>query len=325
MEIQDSVFPLLDDYVATTDVKEAFTAVDVAILVGGFPRLAGMERKDLLARNSPIFISQGNALSQYSNPNVKVLVVANPANTNCLVAVQNAPNIQKQNFSCLTRLDMNRAKYQLAARLSVSSNDLRNVIIWGNHSNTLYPDYAHAELISGNQATSVQKLSNSDKLTQDWTEKTFIPVVQQRGAKVIEQRGFGSALSAAWAIGDHLRSWLVTGTQQGEHVSMGVVSKGEYGITKDLVYSYPVSCQGGNYKVIEGLDISNFAREQMKKTEKELLEEEKQMIASMTKEELAKAAAIAKTAAVRRKKVALSVASVAVASIAVALNFKRRA
>jgi len=323
MEIQDSVFPLLDDYVATTDLKEAFTGVDVAILVGGFPRLAGMERKDLLARNSPIFISQGNALSQYSNPNVKVLVVANPANTNCLVAIQNAPNIPKQNFSCLTRLDMNRAKYQLAARLSVSSNDLRNVIIWGNHSNTLYPDYAHAEFLSGNQATPVQKLSNSDKLTQEWTEKTFIPVVQQRGAKVIEQRGFGSALSAAWAVGDHLRSWLVTGTQQGEHVSMGIFSKGEYGVSKDIVYSFPVSCQGGNYKVIEGLDVSVFCREQMKKTEKELLEE-KQMIATMTKEELAKQAVVAKTAAVRRKKVALSVASVAVASIAVALNLKRR-
>jgi len=281
-----------------------------------------MERKDLLARNSPIFISQGEALSKYSNPNVKVLVVANPANTNCLVAIQNSPNIPKQNFSCLTRLDMNRAKYQLAARLSVSSNDLRNVIIWGNHSNTLYPDYAHAEHVTGNRATPVTKVPNGDKLTQEWTETTFIPVVQQRGAKVIEQRGFGSAMSAAWAVGDHLRSWLVTGTQPGEHVSMGIVSNGEYGIAKDLVYSFPVSCQGGGYKVIEGLEISDFARTQVKKTEKELLEE-RQMIASMSKEELAKQAVVSQLATVRRKKVALSVASVAVASVAVAL-FKRR-
>jgi len=275
MEIQDSVFPLLDGYISTTDLKEAFTGVDVAILVGGFPRLAGMERKDLLAKNSPIFISQGEALSKYSNPNVKVLVVANPANTNCLVAIQNALNTPKENFSCLTRLDMNRAKYQLAARLAVSSNDIRNVIIWGNHSNTLFPDYSQAELINGNQVTPITKLPNSDKLTQEWNDKTFIPVVQLRGAKVIEQRGFGSALSAAWAIGDHLRSWLVTGTQQGEYVSMGVISNGEYGIAKDIVYSFPVSCQGGNYKIIEGLNISNFSREMMKKTEKELLEEKK--------------------------------------------------
>jgi len=319
MELQDSVFPLLDSYVSTTDLKQAFTDVDVAILVGGFPRLAGMERKDLLARNSPIFISQGEALSQYSSPNVKVLVVANPANTNCLVAIQNSSKIPKQNFSCLTRLDMNRAKYQLAARLSVSSNDIRNVIIWGNHSNTLFPDYSHAQVSS----TPIQKLSNSDQLTSEWNDKTFIPVVQQRGAKVIEQRGFGSAMSAAWAIGDHLRSWLVTGTQQGEYVSMGVISNGEYGITKDIVYSFPVTCQGGNYKIVEGLDISNFAKDQMKKTEKELLDE-KQMIASMTKEEIAKQEAKTRTEKSRRKNIALSIATVTIASLAVALKFKRK-
>lgn len=285
MEIEDCAYPLLAGVVATSDVKEAFTGVDVACLVGGFPRLKGMERSDLLAKNAAIFVEQGRALRQFASPNVKVLVVANPANSNCLVAVQNAcldaagpgKPLPTANFTCLTRLDQNRARHQLAARLGQHAHAIKNVIIWGNHSSTLFPDHAHAHVATAGAAnTPLAALTDAkEKLSAEWVDG-FVKTVQQRGAAVIEARGLSSAVSAANAIADHLRDWL-NGTVEGEFVSMGVYTEGkEYGVGKGLVYSLPLKTKaGGEWEVIKGLVQSDFAKKWCQTTEKELEEEAK--------------------------------------------------
>lgn len=271
LELEDCALSTLAGVVATTDVKEAFTGVDVAILVGAMPRREGMERADLLKANAAIFKVQGKALNDYSSKNVKVLVVGNPANTNCLIAQQSAPNLPKENFSCLTRLDHNRARSQVALRLKVGVSQVHNVVIWGNHSSTQYPDVSHGFVEGQGQKTPVRDAVKDDT----WLRGDFIKTVQQRGAAVIKMRKLSSAASAAKAIVDHVRDW-VHGTPEGDYVSMGVYSDGSYGIKEGVIYSFPVTCKGGRYHIVQGLTIDDFSREQMKKTEDELFSEREQ-------------------------------------------------
>ncbi|KAJ0066994.1 hypothetical protein NL108_006236, partial [Boleophthalmus pectinirostris] len=236
MELQDCALPLLKEIVATDKEEVAFKDLDVAILVGSMPRREGMERKDLLKANVAIFKSQGAALDKYAKKTVKVLVVGNPANTNCLIAAKSAPSIPKQNFSCLTRLDHNRARSQVAMRCGVPATQVKNVIIWGNHSSTQYPDVHHCVVnVSGKELPCFEAVKDDA-----WLKGDFIATVQQRGAAVIKARKLSSAMSAAKAICDHMRE-LWSGTPQGEFTSMGVYSTGNpYGVPDDLVYSFPV-------------------------------------------------------------------------------------
>eukprot|EP01103_Thecamoeba_quadrilineata_P009691 TRINITY_DN1950_c0_g1_i1.p1 TRINITY_DN1950_c0_g1~~TRINITY_DN1950_c0_g1_i1.p1 ORF type:complete len:287 (+),score=59.94 TRINITY_DN1950_c0_g1_i1:214-1074(+) len=254
--------------VATTNVKEAFTGVDYALLVGAFPRKDGMERKDLLKTNAAIFKEQGAALSNYSSRNVKVVVVGNPANTNAKIAQVSAPNIPKENFSALTRLDHNRARSQIALHLNTSVSNVHNVIIWGNHSSTQYPDVSHAFVSGSNGKKTVVEAVNDNNYLQD----TFITTIQQRGAAIIKARKLGSAASAAKAIVDHMHDWIF-GTPEGEFVSMGVYSDGSYGIREGLIYSFPVTTKDGRYNIVQGLSISEFSRKKMDLTARELEEE----------------------------------------------------
>ncbi|NXC14531.1 MDHC protein, partial [Corythaeola cristata] len=256
MELQDFFLPLLRD-------------LDIAILVGSMPRREGMERKDLLKANVKIFKSQGAALDKYAKKSVKVVVVGNPANTNCLIASKSAPSIPKENFSCLTRLDHNRAKSQIALKLGVTANDVKNVIIWGNHSSTQYPDVNHAKVNVKGKEVGVYEAIKDDS----WLKGDFILTVQQRGAAVIKARKLSSAMSAAKAICDHVRDiWF--GTPAGEFVSMGVISDGNsYGVPEDLLYSFPVVIKDKTWKFVEGLPINDFSREKMDLTAKELTEE----------------------------------------------------
>jgi len=263
MEIEDCAFPLVAGMVPTDDPNVAFKDADYALLVGSRPRTKGMERKDLIEANAAIFSVQGKALNDHASRKVKVLVVGNPANTNCLIAQRNAPGLDPRNFTAMTRLDHNRAVAQLAARTGKHSTDVRNVCIWGNHSATQYPDL-HAASVAGKPALSL--------IDQEWYAKTFIPTVQQRGAAVIEARGSSSAASAANAAIDHMRDWAL-GTAPGDTVSMAVYSDGSYGIEKGLIYSYPVTCSGGDWKIVQGRDVNAFSREKMQATEKELREE----------------------------------------------------
>jgi len=271
LELQDCAFPLLAGIVATVDVKTAFTDIDVALLVGAMPRRQGMERKDLLAANAKIFKEQGSALDQYAKKTVKVLVVGNPANTNALIAAQCAPSIPKENFTALTRLDHNRAQAQIALKLQektggiVSAQDVSNVTIWGNHSSTQYPDAWKATY---NSDTASKLLENDD-----WLQNEFITTVQKRGAAIIAARKFSSAMSAAKAICDHVRDWWC-GTDSKSWVSMAVWSNGNsYGIPEGIIYSFPCTCKDGKWEVVNGLDISDFSREKMDATAKELVEE----------------------------------------------------
>jgi len=273
MEIIDCSFPLIKEIIITSDVKTAFLGVEVAILVGAFPRQKGMERKDLLKKNAIIFKEQGKALNDFASRNVKVLVVGNPANTNCLIAMENAPDIPKENFTALTRLDHNRAKSQIALKLKVPVEDIHNVIIWGNHSATQYPDITYSYITNYpviGMKTNVRSLINDDH----WIQNEFISIIQQRGAEIIKARKLSSAASAANAIIDHLKDWL-TGTPEGEIVSMAVVSDGSYGIPKGLIYSFPVTCKNGKYTIIQGFPISEFSQKKMDITTNELLEEKK--------------------------------------------------
>jgi malate dehydrogenase len=263
MEIEDCAFPLVAGMVPTDDPNVAFKDADYALLVGSRPRTKGMERKDLIEANAAIFSVQGKALNDHASRKVKVLVVGNPANTNCLIAQRNAPGLDPRNFTAMTRLDHNRAVAQLAARTGKHSTDVRNVCIWGNHSATQYPDL-HAASVAGKPALSL--------IDQEWYAKTFIPTVQQRGAAVIEARGSSSAASAANAAIDHMRDWAL-GTAAGDTVSMAVYSDGSYGIEKGLIYSYPVTCSGGDWKIVQGREVNAFSREKMQATEKELREE----------------------------------------------------
>jgi len=271
MEILDCAFPLFTKVVATTDYKTAFQDVEIALLIGARPRGPGMERKDLLTANAAIFSGQGKALNDFANPNVKVLVVGNPANTNALIAMQNAPKIPRENFTAMTRLDQNRASSQIATRLGVPVTKVKNVIIWGNHSATQYPDVNHAFIANhprdGNNEPVVTAVGD-----EAWIRGEFTKTVQQRGAAIIKARGLSSAASAANAAVDHIRSWVL-GTPKGEVVSMGVISDGSYGAPKDVIYSFPCECSGGKWKIVQGLKVDEYSREKMRLTGQELLEE----------------------------------------------------
>jgi len=268
LELEDCAFPLLRGIVPTTDVRSAFADVDVAILVGAFPRAPGMQRKDLLEKNAGIFREQGQALNEVASRDVKVLVVGNPANTNALIAMSCAPRVPKENFTALTRLDQNRAVAQVAKKLNTNPCCVHNVIIWGNHSNTQYPDVQHAWVSRNDRRVDVRTAVNDDK----WLHTVFVPAVQLRGAAVINARKKSSAGSAAVAIVDHVRTWLL-GTKQGEIVSMGVASDGSYGIPPGVIYSLPVTCQAGVYKVVNNLPIEPSAVKHLRTTHEELLSE----------------------------------------------------
>jgi malate dehydrogenase len=272
LELEDCSLPLLVGVVATDQEAVAFKDIDVAILAGSMPRREGMERKDLLAANVKIFKSQGKALDTYAKKSVKVLVVGNPANTNCLIASKNAPSLPKENFSCLTRLDHNRAKGQIALKLNITSDNVKNVTIWGNHSSTQFPDVRHAQVVL--EAASGETKSALVAIQDDnWIKNEFIPLVQTRGAAILAARKLSSAMSAAKAICDHVRSWWF-GTAQDDWVSMGVVSDGSYGIEQGLVYSFPVHIDANRkWSIVQGLEIDDWARGLMDKTANELIQE----------------------------------------------------
>jgi len=267
MEMEDFASPLLAGVVSTDDPKLAFENADIAFLVGARPRGPGMERQDLLSVNAEIFSVQGRALNEAAHPGVKVLVVGNPANTNALIAAKNAPNLSTRSFSAMTRLDHNRAVSMLATRCGCSVADIRQMIIWGNHSSTQYPDLHHA-LVRGKPAL--------DGVEEDWFHGHFISAVQKRGAEVIAMRGKSSAASAANAALEHMRSWIM-GTPEDDWVSMAVYSDGSYGIAEGLMYSFPVRIRDGDYEIVQGLPIDAFSLERMRLTEKELLME-KEMV-----------------------------------------------
>ncbi|KAK1694785.1 hypothetical protein QYE76_011514 [Lolium multiflorum] len=268
MELVDAAFPLLKGVVATTDVVEACTGVNVAVMVGGFPRKEGMERKDVMSKNVSIYKSQASALEAHAAPNCKVLVVANPANTNALILKEFAPSIPEKNISCLTRLDHNRALGQISERLDVQVSDVKNVIIWGNHSSSQYPDVNHATVKTSSGEKPVRELVKDD----EWLNAGFIATVQQRGAAIIKARKLSSALSAASSACDHIRDWVL-GTPEGTFVSMGVYSDGSYGVPAGLIYSFPVTCCGGEWTIVQGLPIDEFSRKKMDATAQELSEE----------------------------------------------------
>lgn len=263
MELNDCAFPTLAGIVCTDDPNVAFEGTDYALLVGARPRGPGMERKDLLLANAAIFSVQGKALNEHASREVKVLVVGNPANTNSLIAQANAPDLPAANFTAMTRLDHNRAMSQLANKTNSHVNDIKKMIIWGNHSATQYPDISHAT-IAGQPAKAM--------VDQGWLEDDFIPTVQQRGAAIIKARGASSAASAASAAIDHIRDWA-QGTPPGDWVSMGIPSDGSYGIEAGVIYSYPVTCSGGKYEIVQGLAIDEFSRARMDATDVELREE----------------------------------------------------
>mmetsp|Transcript_31194 Transcript_31194/g.64853 ORF Transcript_31194/g.64853 Transcript_31194/m.64853 type:complete len:375 (-) Transcript_31194:1164-2288(-) len=273
MELEDSAYPCLSNVLCTADPLEAFDNADCIILVGGFPRKKGMARNDLIQANTKIFTEMGAAIDEVASPNVKVLVVANPANTNCLVALNEASNIPTKNFCALSFLDHQRAKAQIAKRLGVSTARVKNVIIWGNHSETQYPDPLTDGYCIRDDGSEIP-LASLLKNDIEWVTNDFISIVQNRGKSVIEVRGNSSALSAAMASADCLKTWLVTGTKDGETVSMAVYNdKGYYGVKKGIVFSFPCECRDGNWYVREGLDLNDFARDKLAFTEEELIEE----------------------------------------------------
>jgi malate dehydrogenase len=261
LELQDCAFPLLESTEIFDDADKAFDGVDVALLVGARPRTKGMERADLLEANGQIFTQQGKALSNGASSGVRILVVGNPANTNCLIAMNNAPDIPEERFTAMTRLDENRAVAQLAAKLAVGVEDVQDLVVWGNHSPTLFPDLFNAK-VNGERVV--------DKVDMDWYENEYIPRVGKRGAEVIDARGASSAASAANAAIDHVHDWVLGADGLR---SMAVVSRGAYGVDKGLVSSFPVRVSGGDYEVVEGLDIEDFARSKIDNTVNELREE----------------------------------------------------
>jgi malate dehydrogenase len=264
MELDDCAFPLLRGIDISDDPNAAFNGVSVALLVGARPRSKGMERSDLLEANGGIFKPQGQALNAHATSDIKVLVVGNPANTNCLIAQSNAPDIPRERFTAMTRLDHNRAIAQLAAKAAVTVADITNMTIWGNHSATQYPDIFHAKVNGQNAAEAVND--------QSWLESDFIPTVQKRGAAIIEARGASSAASAANAAIDHVHDW-VRGTPAGDWVSMAIPSDGSYGVEEGVISSFPVTCSGGDYEVVEDLNIDEFSRGRIDATVNELKEE----------------------------------------------------
>ncbi len=263
MELDDCAFPLLAGVVVTDDPAVAFKDADYALLVGARPRSKGMERKDLLEANGAIFTVQGKALNDHASRDCKILVVGNPANTNALIAMKSAPDLPKKNFTAMLRLDHNRALSQLAAKAGKPVDSIEKLIVWGNHSPTMYPDFRFAT--AGGQP--LKALINDDA----WNKDTFIPTVGKRGAAIIEARGLSSAASAANAAIDHMRDWVL-GTK-GKWVTMGIASDGSYGIPEDVIYGFPVTCDSGEYSLVGGLEIDEFSRERMKVTLDELLAE----------------------------------------------------
>ena len=263
MELDDCAFPLLEGIVCTDDPDLGFKDADYALLVGARPRGPGMERKDLLEANAAIFSVQGKAINDHASKDIKVLVVGNPANTNALITQRNAPDIDPRNFTAMMRLDHNRAKTQIAQKTGCSVNDVSNMTVWGNHSATQYPDLFNTQ-VKGKAAIGL--------VEQDWYENDFIPTVQQRGAAIIKARGASSAASAANAAIGHMRNWVL-GTDGDDWVSMGVYSDGSYGITEGLIYSFPCRCSDGQWSIVQGLDVSDFSRERMDATQRELTEE----------------------------------------------------
>lgn len=261
MELDDCAFPLLQGVTYTDDANVAFKDTDYALLVGSRPRGPGMERKDLLEANAAIFSAQGKALNDNASPAVKVLVVGNPANTNALIAQCNAPDLDPRNFTAMTRLDHNRAMAQLAAKAGKHVSDVEGLCIWGNHSATQYPDI-HRASVAGEAAMGM--------VDMDWYTSDFIPTVQQRGAAIIEARGASSAASAANAAIDHMRDWVLGSDAV---LSMGVYSDGSYGIAEGLIYSFPVTCSGGDWSIVQGVEVNAFSEEKMRATEAELAEE----------------------------------------------------
>jgi malate dehydrogenase len=264
MELDDCAFPLLHGVVQTDDAHAAFDGVNVALLVGSRPRTKGMERKDLLEANGAIFTVQGKALAAGAASDVRILVVGNPANTNCLIAMNNASDIGHDRFTAMTRLDHNRAKAQVAAKTGVPVADVSRITIWGNHSATQYPDVFHAQVGGKNAADVIGD--------RDWIEKTFIPTVQQRGAAIIEARGSSSAASAANAAVDHVRDWML-GSPANDWVSMAVCSDGSYGVAEGLISGFPVTTKGGTYEIVQGLELDAFSRERVDASVAELQEE----------------------------------------------------
>ncbi|ADW18893.1 malate dehydrogenase (NAD) [Desulfobulbus propionicus DSM 2032] len=263
MELNDCAFPLVAGVIATDDPNVAFKDIDFALLVGSRPRGPGMERSDLLNANGAIFTVQGKALSDNAKPNVRVLVVGNPANTNALICLKNAPKLNPRNVTAMMRLDHNRAMSQIAEKTGTHSTKVEKVVVWGNHSSTQYPDISYATA----DGKAVKSL-----VTDEWNKNEFIPTVQQRGAAIIKARGASSAASAASAAVDHMRNWALG--SNGQWVSMGVYSKGNpYGVDQDLIFAFPITCENGEWKIVEGLEISDYSREMIKKTEAELQSE----------------------------------------------------
>ncbi len=263
MELDDCAFPLLQGVVATDDAAEAFKGADIALMVGAKPRGPGMERADLLKDNGKIFSTLGKVVNDVANKDIKILVVGNPANTNAYILAKNAPNINQRNITAMTRLDHNRALHQLAEKTDNTVSDVQRMIIWGNHSTTQVPDISHAT-VSGSNALS--------QVDENWWKDDFMPMVGKRGAAVIAARGSSSAASAANGVIDHMRDWVL-GSDEGDYVSMAVPSDGSYGIAKGLIYSYPVVCKDGDYEIVQGLEISDFIRNEMKQSEDELKSE----------------------------------------------------
>jgi len=263
MELDDCAFETLAGIVATDDPNVAFKDCDYGLLVGARPRGPGMERKDLLQANAAIFSVQGKAINEHASRDIRVLVVGNPANTNALIAQSNAPDINPKNFTAMTRLDHNRAIAQLAAKTGTHVSDVQQMVIWGNHSATQYPDIHHAS-VNGKPAIKL--------VDQAWLVDNFIPVVQQRGAAIIKARGASSAASAASAAIDHMHDWVL-GSRDGDWVSMGITADGSYGIEPGVIYSFPVRCSGGEYQIVQDLEINDFSRKRMDATAVELREE----------------------------------------------------
>ena len=264
MELEDCAFPLLAGMQAHGDPMTAFKDADCALLVGARPRGPGMERKDLLAANAQIFTAQGKALNAVASRNVKILVVGNPANTNAYIAMKSAPDLSRRNFTAMLRLDHNRAASQIAAKTGKAVAGIEKLTVWGNHSPTMYADYRFATI----DGQPVKQLINDDA----WNKDVFLPTVGKRGAAIIEARGLSSAASAANAAIDHMRDWLLG--SNGRWVTMGIASDGQYGIPKDVVFGFPVTTAGGEYKLVEGLEIDAFSQERINLTLKELLEEQ---------------------------------------------------
>ena len=261
--LRDCAFPLLDNVIATDKAETAFRDADYALLVGARPRGPGMERGDLLLANAEIFSTQGRALNTHASRDVRVLIVGNPANTNALIALRNAPDLRPEQFTAMTRLDHNRALWQLAAKVEAKVTDIKKMTIWGNHSATQYPDLRNAT-VRGQRAPTL--------VDNEWVRNQFIPTVQQRGAIIIKARGQSSATSAANGAIDHVHDWVM-GTPQDDWVSMAVLSDGSYDVADGLIYSFPVTVKNGKLQIVQGLEIDEFSRERMALTERELVEE----------------------------------------------------